>query len=510
MRLARSGDGAAFRLLVERHRGMARARAARLGADPDEREDIVQEAFLQAFTGLGGLRDPDRFGAWLAGIIRNVSRAMSRRDSPVLLGDWPELLHPASAGGVPSAEDLDRAEVLRAAVAGLPAGQRQAVELYYYADLPAGQIGGSPGAAKASLHKARRQLREYVTARRPDLVPAASRRIPMITVRIARAQPQLAQPAAGGAALGPVLVVLSDDAGRRVLPLRLSGMAGYALWRALEDPSAGPSGVPGDIPPGQTAAGALIAVDLASRLLGAAGVPVTGVDIDELGPDVPAARVTVKGPAGPGQVMVRAGIGLALAALTGAPVRVADALMGRLAVPAAGDDLAVLFPGQLPAGPAGPLPGPRNLDFADGLDGWFIGGSFRAGPTPAHWQDYAATARDGAAVLRCAVPAPQGEIVLGQAITAGDYRGSAVTFRGELRADEVTGRAELFLFVVTSDGRPGPDPDVTDTAIRGSSGWAAQELTMQVPGDAELIRFGLSLDGPGQVALRNAQLTRAK
>jgi hypothetical protein len=33
---------------------------------------------------------------------------------------------------------------------------------------------------------------------------------------------------------------------------------------------------------------------------------------------------------------------------------------------------------------------------------------------------------------------------------------------------------------------------------------------VQVPGDAELIRFGLTLDGPGQVALRNAQLTRSK
>ena len=32
----------------------------------------MQEAFLQAFAGLGQLRDPDRFSAWLAGIIRNV------------------------------------------------------------------------------------------------------------------------------------------------------------------------------------------------------------------------------------------------------------------------------------------------------------------------------------------------------------------------------------------------------------------------------------------------------
>jgi DNA-directed RNA polymerase specialized sigma24 family protein len=62
----------------------------------------------------------------------------------MLLAEWPEGLHPVSAHGLPSADDLDRAEALRAAVAGLPDGQRRAVELYYYADLPAGQIARSP------------------------------------------------------------------------------------------------------------------------------------------------------------------------------------------------------------------------------------------------------------------------------------------------------------------------------------------------------------------------------
>jgi RNA polymerase sigma-70 factor (ECF subfamily) len=75
VRRARAGDTAAFRLLVERHSPSARARAARLGAHADDVDDIVQEAFLQAFMALGRLRDPDRFGAWLGGTIRNVHRA---------------------------------------------------------------------------------------------------------------------------------------------------------------------------------------------------------------------------------------------------------------------------------------------------------------------------------------------------------------------------------------------------------------------------------------------------
>ena len=140
VRLARDGDPAAFRLLVERHLPMARARAARLCPQPDDADDAVQDAFLRAFIALDRLRDPSRFAGWLGGILTNVCRAQRRRAPLTLLGDWPENLHPASAGSLPSAEDLDRADALSLAVAGLPPGQRQAVTLFYYADQPAGQI----------------------------------------------------------------------------------------------------------------------------------------------------------------------------------------------------------------------------------------------------------------------------------------------------------------------------------------------------------------------------------
>jgi RNA polymerase sigma-70 factor (ECF subfamily) len=153
---------------------MARARAARLCPQPDDADDAVQDAFLQALLALDRLRDPDRFAGWLGGIVANVCRAQRRRAPLTLLGDWPENLHPASDGSLRSAEDLDRADVLSRAVAGLPPGQRHAVTLFYYADQPAGQVAATPGAAKASLHKARRRLREYITAHRPDLVFASA------------------------------------------------------------------------------------------------------------------------------------------------------------------------------------------------------------------------------------------------------------------------------------------------------------------------------------------------
>ena len=114
-------------------------------------------------------------------------------------------------------------------------GQRQAVTLFYYADQPAGQVAATPGAAKASLHKARRRLREYITAHRPDLIPATSRRVPMTAVRIGHADPWPGRTPDGRMEISHVLVILADDAGHRALPVRLRVPYGK-LWRLLSRP----------------------------------------------------------------------------------------------------------------------------------------------------------------------------------------------------------------------------------------------------------------------------------
>jgi RNA polymerase sigma-70 factor (ECF subfamily) len=485
-------------------------------------DDIVQEAFLQAFAGLDRLRDPDRFGAWLAGIIRNVSRAVTRQAPLMLLADWPEGLHPASAQGLPSAEDLDRAEALRAAVADLPGGQRRAVELYYYADLPAGQIAGSPGAAKASLHRARRRLREHIAAHRPDLIPAVPRRITMTTVRIAHAGPHFDGHAKR------ILVVLADGPGHRAMGLWLPARHGRALWQVLDRPcsdSEPPLPPKRHAPPGDLPVREFTPEDLASRLLGAAGAAVTGVDIDELGPGVLAAQIEVVGPAGTRQVTAPPGSALALAAALEVPVRVADALMDKLAVPVTGDDPSAPFASRRPAPSPGPR-GPRNLAFADGLDGWHIGGSSRAEITGAHWDDYTVAAADGAVTLSAAVPQPYGDIFLRQSWIAGDYRGVTATLAAEVCAHDVTGHADLSLVIITKTEQPGQDQAVPTPAapqrvrvqrerrdssktITGSSDWTRYDITAQVPADAEHMGFELTLDGPGKVGLRHVELIRA-
>jgi RNA polymerase sigma-70 factor (ECF subfamily) len=513
VRLARDGDQVAFRLLVERHQPMARTRAWRLGPNPSDVDDIVQDSFLQAFIALDRLRDPDRFAGWLAGIVLNVCRGVARRAPVTLLPDWPEPLHPASADGLPSAEDLDRADALRAAVADLPAGQRRAVALHYYVDLPAGQVAESAGAARASLHKARLRLRAYLTEHRPDLVPATSRRTHMTAIRVARVERRIPP--------GPVpihhpsyVVVLADDAGRRELPIWLLADDGLRLSQLIEPPT-------GD----HEQAGAVQARtedELTDRLLRAAGASVTGVDLYELGPEVTAARIALASPAGTQQVTARLAEGLAIAITAGAPIRVADTVMDRLAVPLPSDNQPVPLPEPTPALAVlrlrqRPRYEPRNLAFADGLDGWQLGGSFTDHASHSHWGDYAGAAEGGIAVLSSAVPQPAGFAFLGQEIYADDYRGAVVTFRGQFRTEDTAGSAGLFLRIHT-DPRDlrGPltehagsvDPDNNIVTITGHRDWTSHEVTARVPDDANIVMFGMFLAGRGRIELRHPELTR--
>ncbi len=302
------------------------------------------------------------------------------------------------------------------------------------------------------------------------------------------------------------LIVLADtvpteDGGHRAVPLWV--IAGHkGLLGRLGRPA-------GDA---EVASGLL---ETAVRLLGTAGTEVSAVDIEPASDDVPELRSDTA--TGTRPVTVSAEYGLALAAVAGAPVRVADAVMDRLAVPVPGEDMRAPF---LPPADALP-PGrprrerrfePRNMAFTEGLDYWELAGSFSDDGPPAG-PDYSCTAADQSAVLAASVPEPDGSAVLVQAIVAEDYRGRTVTVRGQLRATGLAGQAGLHLAVTgplseSIATRPLLGHGSSLTAP-GSSDWTWHEVTVPVPGEAVTIRFGISLAGRGRIELRGAELTPA-
>ena len=307
------------------------------------------------------------------------------------------------------------------------------------------------------------------------------------------------------------LIVLADDAGRRAVPLWLRVFGYKELLGRLGRPAAD----------AEVASGLL---ETAARLLRTAGTEVSAVDIEPASDDVPELRwdtVTVRvglaAATGTRPVTVSAEYGLALAAVAGAPVRVADAVMDRLAVPVPGEDMLAPF---LPPADARPPGGPRlerrfephNMAFTDGLDYWELAASFSGDGQPAG-PDFSCAVADQSAALAATVPEPAGSAVLVQAVYAEDYRGRTVTFRGQLRTTAIAGQAGLHLAVSgpmaeSMATRPLLDHGSSLTAP-GSSDWTWHEVTVPVPAEATAIRFGISLAGHGRIELRGAELTPA-
>jgi hypothetical protein len=264
------------------------------------------------------------------------------------------------------------------------------------------------------------------------------------------------------------LIVLADtvptkDGGHRAVPLWLRVYGDKELLSRLGRPAAD----------AEVASGLL---ETAVRLLRTAGTAVSAVDVEPASDDVPelrwdtvTARVGLATATGTRPVTVSAKYGLALAAVAGAPVRVADEVMVRRAVSVPGED--VLAPFLLPADarpPGRPRQPrrfePRNMALRDGLDYWELAGGFSDDGRSAG-QDYSCTAADQSAVLAATVPAPAGSAVLVQAIYADDYHGRTVTFRGQLRTTGIAGQAGLHLAVSGSPAGPiGAPPRSTTPA----------------------------------------------
>jgi hypothetical protein len=344
----------------------------------------------------------------------------------------------------------------------------------------------------------------------------------MTTVRIAHAEPRPGRLASDEFQTRGYLVVLADDAGRRAVPIWLRGEPGEEDLSRLAALASPPDGeiIAADVPE-----------ELSIRLLRAAGAGVAGVDIDvtaadvgELSPQVTVARVRLEGSAGTRQVTANLGVGLAMAAAARAPVQLPDAVLERLAMPVAGEDLLTPFldrvppaartrPGLGAAGwPMAVLPRrrprfePLNLDFADGLDRWDLDSGFRLGDGPSVCEDYSAAADGQSAVLSAGKLRAAGSAALVQTIFADDYRGATVVFRGEIRTQPGTGQAGLRLEVLRHWWRTGQARQDHGMTISGGSPWTRYEITAPIPQDADLIRFGIALAGPGQVALRNPGL----
>ena len=133
--------------------------------------------------------------------------------------------------------------------------------------------------------------------------------------------------------------------------------------------------------------------------------------------------------------------------------------------------------------------------------------------SPRVGDDYSAAAEGGSAVLASASEEPRGSALLAQTIFADDYRGAPVAFGDEIRAEDVVGQVglRLELEILRKGWRIEADRRVERTAdVAGGQDWSRREITVTVPEDTDVIRFGITLAGRGRVWLRHPELRRKR
>jgi len=169
VRRSRSGDRLAFARLVEEHQVIARRVAVTMVGWGGDADDVVQDAFVRAFTRLDQLEEGRRFRPWLLAIVangaRNHHRSTGRRAAVTLrVAVRPD--EPAAAVGTDPAVAAEADEARRrlaAAVAALPERDREVVALRYFAELTEAEaaeaLGCPAGTVKSRLSRALARLR---------------------------------------------------------------------------------------------------------------------------------------------------------------------------------------------------------------------------------------------------------------------------------------------------------------------------------------------------------------
>ena len=172
-RAAIHGDRDAFEMIIRTQSRPLFAIAYGVLQNREEAEDAVQDALVKAWKSRWRVRDPEKFPAWLATIVRYRARDLARKHRPAPLDELMEghaPLCPTSEASDAADHEMD--QQLRTALAALPELHRSALALRYFEEMDYATIeqtlGLSNGALRGILGRAlaamRKQLKPALTA----------------------------------------------------------------------------------------------------------------------------------------------------------------------------------------------------------------------------------------------------------------------------------------------------------------------------------------------------------
>lgn len=164
---AQQGDTAAFETLVDMHAKYVYNLALRVVQNPQEAEDLAQEAFLRAWRGLPAFRGQSKFSTWLYRIVTNLCY----NHLPHIKRELVSLIPDEEANGLPDVRyapeegvlDNELRAHLHDVIKELPESYRLLITLRHLQDMSykeISQVTGMPlGTVKTGIFRARQILK---------------------------------------------------------------------------------------------------------------------------------------------------------------------------------------------------------------------------------------------------------------------------------------------------------------------------------------------------------------
>ncbi len=161
-----AGDVQAFRYFVEKYQDMAFSIAVGVVKNRAEAEDVVQEAFIKAFKGLGKFKRTAKFSSWLYRIVTNeaLNRKRGKRNTSIHQ-DVTELQDTLMADLNTAMQQLERQEqrqMIARILAAMKPKEALVLQMHYLKEQSTAEIvettGFSLSNVKVLLHRGRQSF----------------------------------------------------------------------------------------------------------------------------------------------------------------------------------------------------------------------------------------------------------------------------------------------------------------------------------------------------------------
>src|SRR5712691_2426696 len=184
VRRVRAGEGALFEILIRRYNQRLYRVARAILRDEDEAEDVMQQAYVNAFVHLDQFADRSRFATWLTKIAAYEALARARRrgrvaeiDAMSETNDEDHALRAAGPDPEQQALTGELRRLLESGIDGLPRRYRSVFVLREVEGLSTGETADcldlTSDTVKTRLLRARALLREQLLARAGVATPEA-------------------------------------------------------------------------------------------------------------------------------------------------------------------------------------------------------------------------------------------------------------------------------------------------------------------------------------------------